>query len=125
MKSSVLIFSFLCAVGIFQTYAQIVFNVTIQNNRHHSVDITFKEGELFEVQGENMQHIALFADTTIILRGRETKTIQLQGYCTNQHRNSPSSGQEVAPTFLVFNAPIVPIVNQQSLWERIRENRRR
>jgi hypothetical protein len=124
MRTSVLIFSFMCIIGIFQTHAQIVFEITLQNNRHTLLDLTFKQGELFEVQGDDMQHIALFTDTSVILRGRETAVIRLRGYCTNQHRNSPSSGQAVLVTCTVINAPEYVFDSQAVFWEYLRNQRR-
>ncbi|MDR1198133.1 MAG: hypothetical protein LBK94_03850 [Prevotellaceae bacterium] len=120
MRTIFLTFIFACIIGISQTHAQIVFEITIQNNRPFSVDITLLSGDLFEVQGENMQHIALFADTTIILLGRETKTIQLRGYCTNEHRNSPGSGQSVLPTAIIINASTSVFSSQECFWKYLR-----
>jgi hypothetical protein len=117
------IFLILLIIVSCDAFSQISFEITVSNNRNYDLDISFSKGQLFETVQQNGQNLVLFKDTIITLKGLETKTIKLQGYCANEHRNSPSGNVKVAP--LQLDAPGSAFANQESVWNFLKDDRTR
>jgi hypothetical protein len=124
MRAKVFIVGLMCCAFITVTKAQITFELTLRNTRNYAIPVSFSKGQFFEVQVENVQNIVLFDDTVIILQPYETKTIQLEGFCADEHRDGPPEGASVIPTAVEF----IPrrevgervFRSQREIWDELR-----